>query len=348
MGRAGGLVPEALRREGLRVSGGLEARSAEGPRVAAVVLTWNDTELTDACLRSLAAGTLRPAPVILVDNGSVRPCGAELAARHPWIETVVLERNQGFTGGANRGLERALGHGPDHVLLLNNDTLLEPRAVARLVEALEGRRDAGAASALLLSAGDDRIVRFHTARVIRDAARHVHPEDGTPHASRAWPTVETEFAPACALLFRSEALRQVGLFDERFGTNWEDYDLCLRMRDHGWRILAVGGAEVRHVQGATTGRTSPYLTYYFTRNRLICLFRYGRVAGMLRQLPFILRTFLWQVRGYGLGNWACHRAFLRGVLDFALGVRGEGGIPPPSPVAAGAGPEARGGAGRLA
>jgi GT2 family glycosyltransferase len=140
---------------------------------------------------------------------------------------------------------------------------------------------------------------------------------------RSWPTAKTDFAPACALMFRAQALRDIGLFDESFGTCWEDYDLCMRFVDAGRSFVAVGEAEVVHDHGATTGKASPYITYYFTRNRLICLSRYGRPLGVLRCSPSILRSFWWQMKEYGLSNWACHRAFARGVADFLLGVRGE-------------------------
>jgi GT2 family glycosyltransferase len=138
---------------------------------------------------------------------------------------------------------------------------------------------------------------------------------------------EGDFVPACAVMFRPQALREVGLFDETLFTNWEDYDLCCRLVDRGWRIITVGTAEVVHAHGQTTGRISPFITYLFTRNRLICLFRYGKPTAILWQSPRILRQFLWQVRGYGLTNWPAHRAFVRGVVDFVLGVRGKGHLP---------------------
>jgi GT2 family glycosyltransferase len=124
-------------------------------------------------------------------------------------------------------------------------------------------------------------------------------------------------------MFRRAALEEVGMFDESFSTCWEDYDLCIRFNDAGWPFVTVGDAEVVHLGSVTTGRSSPYITYYTTRNRLICLFRYGHPLALLRQAPLIARSFYWQIKKYGFGNWACHKAFLRGVRDFIFGVRGE-------------------------
>jgi GT2 family glycosyltransferase len=161
----------------------------------------------------------------------------------------------------------------------------------------------------------------------RNVARHVHPGEGQPLSEAHTATVETDFAPACAVMFRRKALEQVGLFDEALFTNWEDYDLCCRFQDAGWKLLTVGSAEVIHAHGQTTGRISPFITYFFTRNRLICLFRHGKPLGILRQSPLLARSVYWQMRAYGFDNWPAHKALLKGLTSFVLGVRGEGGAP---------------------
>ena len=81
---------------------------AKQPLVVAVVLTWNDVEMTGRCVESVLASDYRPLRVLLVDNGSETPCGEEIQARFPSIELLVLPENQGFTGGSNRGIGRAL------------------------------------------------------------------------------------------------------------------------------------------------------------------------------------------------------------------------------------------------
>jgi GT2 family glycosyltransferase len=297
------------------------------PKVAAVVLTWNDTAMAGRCIKSVLDNNYPGLELILVDNGSVPPCAAPLAEQFPGIHTVPLNSNTGFTGGCNRGLERGIALGAKYLFLLNNDTIVAPDAVAKLAAAMEANPEAGAASALLLFPGDERRVQFFEGFIDRDSARHWHPQDDSPWSPEYARTIETEFVPACALLYRAEALKQVGLFNEALFTNWEDYDLHLRLRDAGWKLLTVGAAEVIHAHGQTTGRISPFITYLFIRNRLICLFRFGRPLGILRRTPTILRSVLWQIREYGWDNWPAHRALLRGIVDFLLGVRGKGNAP---------------------
>ncbi|MBN2196080.1 MAG: glycosyltransferase family 2 protein [Polyangiaceae bacterium] len=305
----------------------LEKKEQPLPSVMAVILTWNDTKMTGACIESLLACDYPNLEILVSDNGSSPPCAPALKERFPQVHTVACLTNRGFTGGANRGLERALEFDPDYVFFLNNDTIVAANAVAKLVEALEADPEAGAASALLLHQGGETI-QFFRGEIWRDRGRNVLLDDGVPRASRDhWPTVHTVFAPACAIMYRSRTLRRIGLFDESLGTNWEDYDWCVRAQDRNIPLLCVGAAEVIHDHGQTTGRVSPWITYYSVRNRLICLTRYGRPVGIAAELPYILRSFFWTARAYGLTNWEGHRAFARGVFDFLVGVRGEGHPP---------------------
>lgn len=300
------------------------AETYDMPLVVAVVLTWNDTELTTACLRSVLASDYPRLQVVLVDNGSVPPRGPGLQAAFPTVTLVQNPENQGFSGGANRGLEKALELGADYVHLIGNDATLAPHTISALVAELEQRPRAGAAGPLLLDAARPDTVQFYTARLDRDQAAHYHEHVGEPHASRDWPTVETPFIPCVALLFRSRALRETGLLDESFGTCWEDYDLCLRLHDAGWHYVSVGGATAVHVGSHTTGRTSPYIVYYTMRNRLICLQRYSRDLGSPKRWWALSRSIVWNMQQYGLLNWRCHGALLRGVWDFYFGgPRGE-------------------------
>jgi len=286
------------------------------PLVIAVVLTWNDTELTTSCLESVLASDYPRLQVILVDNGSEPPVGATLHAQFPEVLLVQNPENQGFSGGANRGLEKALELGADYIHLIGNDATLAAHTISSLVAECETNADIGAAGPLLLDAVRPDTVQFYTATLDRDQAAHYHEHVGEPHASREWPTIDSEFIPCVALMFRGKALREVGLLDESFGTCWEDFDLCLRLHDSGWRYVTVGAATAVHVGSYTTGRTSPYIVYYTTRNRLICLKRYSRDWHSPKRWWAVFRSLTRNMRQYGLLNWRCHFAMLRGFFDY--------------------------------
>jgi GT2 family glycosyltransferase len=175
-------------------------------------------------------------------------------------------------------------------------------------------------------------VQFYRATLDREVAMHIHHDVGLPYRDGEWPVTESEFVPCAVLLFRAQALREVGLMDESFGTCWEDYDLCLRFHDSGWKYITVGHATATHIGSYTTGRISPYITYYNVRNRLICLQRYAPSDIWRRRGLDLLRSLRQQVRAYGWTNWACHKAVVRGVIDFLRHVKGESDVAEPTKI----------------
>lgn len=297
------------------------------PLVVAVVLTWNDIKMTTLCIESLYKSSYPNMKIVVVDNGTNPPACPIIKERFPEIIPVQLQKNFGFTGGCNRGIERAMELAASYVFLLNNDTIVHRNAIPTLVECMQKDKKIGLASAILLNPGNPKTIQSYQGWIDRDRATINRPGYNDPLDDTYRKTVTSEFISACAILMRTKTIENVGLFDESLFTNWEDYDLCIRCTNAGWNLAVVGTAEVVHRRHQTTGSTSPFITYFATRNRLICLFRYGSFKQILKNFFFILRSFYWKVKAYGFSNMACHRAFLKAWFHFFLGIRGEGRAP---------------------
>lgn len=297
--------------------------SSNAPFVVVVVLTWNDTELTTSCLTSVLESDYPNLQVVLVDNGSNPPVGESLRNVFPQVQLVQNTKNQGFSGGANRGLEKALEHAPEYIHFLGNDATLAPDTISKLVSACEDDHRIGVAGPLLLDPGPEKIVQFYTASLDRGRTAHTHHRRFERYSPENFPTTDCDFIPCVAPFFRAMALREVGLFDESLGTCWEDYDLCIRFHDAGWKYVAVGSATATHVGSYTTGRVSPYIVYHATRNRLICMSRYAGRFAWIKHFPYYVRSQWFQMNQYGLTNWECHSAYFRGIRDYFRRVRGE-------------------------
>jgi GT2 family glycosyltransferase len=222
-------------------------------RVAVVVPMWNQLELTQRCLRSLRQLTPQPQRVIVVDNGSWPDPRAALESVLPAVCVVRLERNCGFAGGCNVGIRRALADAADAVLLLNNDAVVDPGALAHLVRAL--REDERIAAAGVKTLTDETPPRIHAAySVLTFHAPLVRVEGWMePCIDRFEEERDVDSVSGGAMLIRRGALEEIGDFDEEFFAYHEDVDWCMRARRAGWRIRYVPAARVFHRMHASTG-----------------------------------------------------------------------------------------------
>lgn len=227
-----------------------------------IIPSWNGWHLLQDCLNALDRQTVRPAQIIVVDNGSQDETVEQVGSRWPQVRMIVLRQNEGFAGGCNRGIEAA-DAGLD-VVLLNNDACPRPGWLEQLERAAGDLPDSvGVLSAKMI--GSDGLIDstgdFLTSWGM--AFQRGHGERDNGQYDR-----RTQIFSGCggASLYRRAMLEDVGVFDEAFFAYYEDVDLCFRARLAGWDVRLVPAAVVVHEAGATSGRMHGFRRYHATRN----------------------------------------------------------------------------------
>ncbi|HWN42856.1 MAG TPA: glycosyltransferase family 2 protein [Thermoanaerobaculia bacterium] len=228
------------------------------PRLSAVIPTHDTRELTLRCVESLAAQELEDLQIVVVDDGSEDGTAEALAVAQPSVEILRLEPPGGFTRAANLGLSRS---GGDVLLLLNSDTEVQPGALAALLQAFARDDRLGAAGAVLhypdgspqWSGGrePDLLWFFGLASGLPSLLGRLRPYRklkpvGAGPGEVAWVT-------GAALAMRRSVWLEAGPLDEGYRFYGQDLDLCLRLRDMGWKVELVPGFRVLHHHGATIG-----------------------------------------------------------------------------------------------
>ncbi|HET6810721.1 MAG TPA: glycosyltransferase [Acidimicrobiales bacterium] len=214
--------------------------SAGSPRPAAsiVIPLWNNVAYTHACLVRLAeatpAGTFE---VVLVDNGSTDGTAELLAALSGDVRIVRNAQNLGFSRACNQGAEVATGR---HLVFLNNDTEPHPGWLQPLVEVLDGEPDVGVVGSKLLF--PNGLVQHAGVWMVGDGSRkYLHGYHRLYLAVPDDPAVEErcdlQVVTGAALAIRSDLFRQLGGFDEGYWNGNEDVDLCLKVREAGYRVV---------------------------------------------------------------------------------------------------------------
>ena len=197
---------------------------------------------------------------MVVDNASQDGSAAAIGARFPEVQVVARADRAGYGANQNLAIDVAQGR---HVLMLNDDTLVQPGAIDALARRLDAEPDAAiAAPTVRKPTGElERTLwpRPSVGADVMSAVRLGRPPQ-TGRGPIGWVT-------GCALMARREALAAVGGFDEGFFMYAEEIDLCSRLLDAGHRIIHVPEAIVVHAGQVSTGATSPERAVEISRSR---------------------------------------------------------------------------------
>ena len=253
-----------------------------------MVLHWGVEADTLACLRSITASGFPARPLFVVDNGTGVPTDAAIAAAAPAAEIIRLPQNVGYTGGNNVAIRRALAHGADYVVLVNNDAVVDPACLDILVTvAGEVGPRLGAVGAKVLSAADPRRVWMAYGRLTYRAALVERVGHGEPDDGRFDERRDADWVSGCAVLLARPALEDVGLLDERFFAYHEDVDWCTSARARGYRVVFAPSARAVHrgggsLAGNANGGGGRAVRYLCARNTVLFARKHARLTEWAR------------------------------------------------------------------
>jgi GT2 family glycosyltransferase len=287
-------------------------------RVGVILVNWNGAELTIPCIESLLASSYSNFHIIVVDDGSTDGSADRISQRFPGLELLRQPANLGLSKARNRGIERALELGSDYVLILDNDTRVDPDLIANLLKAAAAIGEPVVVGPKIYWLDYPDRLWFAYGRLslwtgIYSNAAYNHVDHGQFDRS-----VEMDVGSGCCMLIPKEVFRAVGSFDETYG-RWaaEDVDWCLRCRRVPFRIVYSPKAKVWHRVSGSADKMPRALTRFLaTRNQLWSCRRLASSCQMCTialLYPFraTLRIFAMITRR----QWECIWAELRGARD---------------------------------
>jgi GT2 family glycosyltransferase len=233
------------------------------PLVSVVVLNWNGREVVERCLRSLQGQTYQPLEIIVVDNASTDDSADLVRKKFSNVKLIVNEKNLGFGGGNNVGIRASQGR---YIMMLNNDTRLDPACIEELKRSIEKDQRYGACASKILLEYENNLI---------DAAGIVICPDGLSigrgrleKGDQYDEETEVFFASDCACLYRREMLEDIGLYDEDFFAYADETDIGWRAQLAGWKCIYNPKAVVHHFHSASSGAYSPFKAFLVERNRI--------------------------------------------------------------------------------
>lgn len=241
------------------------------PRLGLVTVTYQSGEVLRTFLESVAAQTFENSLLVIIDNDS-RDETREILRSHPEHRTRVVlnSANVGVAAANNQGIELCLEAGADWILLINNDTELDPR----LCETLVAQAETNGCRVLVpaITYFDDRSELWYAGGEFiwykgGIQTRHLH---GTLPSRPRLRVVD--YAPTCCLLIHRSVFDDVGLMDDAYFVYWDDTDFCWRLRKRGIPIHFYTAPLLAHKASQLTGGAqSPFSIRFYSRNQVYFL-----------------------------------------------------------------------------
>jgi hypothetical protein len=298
------------------VERGREAKGSSEPAVAAVIVNWNQPELTEECIHSLLVQIGVEVQIILIDNGSSDESIRILHQKFPGIEIQETHENLGFATAANIGIRRSMELGAGYILLMNNDAIADEHMLAHL---LEQRTPATGILAPVIYRYDHPEEVWSVGGILRPLILE-RTEDARIYdadQSSSLDFLEKDFVTGCCMLIPGEIFETVGILDERFRMYYDDADFCFRVRESGYLIQVVPPAKAwHHIAASSEGKDTPNERYWMARSSV--LFFRKHATGLKSILIIIYRVASAVKTGIRLllkGKLHAFLAYFRGLKD---------------------------------
>lgn len=253
-------------------------------KVTIIILNWNGKIDTLECLESVNKLNHKNIEIIIVDNCSTDDSVQFIKDKYP--RTMILKNNSnlGFSGGNNVGIDYALRTNTYSILLLNNDTIVNPDLLDKLLQASNALSDDCIFGPKIYFFNDPTRIWFAGGKWVANKLKFIHIGSNQLDGPEYSNCCETDYITGCALFAKAEIFKSVGLLDDDFFLTYEETDWCYRAKSKGYKCYFVPEAKLWHkVSVSFGGNQSPLRNYFMTRNKML----WGR-----KHLNFSLRLRL--------------------------------------------------------
>lgn len=291
------------------------------PKVAIIILQYNNSKATLACLESLAQINYVNYKIFLVDNASDQYNFNNIrlyVANHPSIVLLANSENLGYAHGNNCGIKAALKEKFDYYLILNNDTIVKADFLAKLVIVGEANSTVGILGPALIENYDTTFGGKVNWLKLRLKQNNIN--------LRGNILKKGYYLPGTAFLIKRAVIEKIGYINEYYFLYFEDAEYCLKAKKYGFNLALVPEAEIHHqVSGSSLKLGIPLIFRYHARNALYFNLKCGPFWVKLA-LPFwsILIIIKQTCKIIFLSDKRqISKAILAGVIDFYLRKNGK-------------------------
>lgn len=265
-------------------------------KVSIILVNYNGYKDTIECLESLRKITYPNYEITIIDNASTNDSVKHInKVLLPERENIIVaEVNAGFSAGNNIGIKYAISRGSEYMLLLNNDTVVEPDFLDKLIEGFQFSSNCGLTIGKILYERNRNIIWYGGGDFNKKTGKTEHWSYNTIDTSSPLIPQSVSFATGCCMCLSKRVIEDVGFMDEGYFLYEEDVDYCLRLINSGYEILYVPTARIYHKVNASTGLLSGISQYYMIRNKYLLIEKFFHGSSKLIAITRATIQFLFR------------------------------------------------------
>ena len=276
------------------------------PLVSIVIPNWNGKKFLKDCITSLRNQTHNNLEIIVVDNASQDDSVEYLQNNFPDTKVIEHSSNLGFGAANNTGISAARG---EYIMMLNNDTRLEPECIEELIKSIIKDKKYGACASKILLENEDNLLDVAAIAVCLDGLSIGR---GRLESSNKFnDEEEVFFASDCACLYKKEMLDDISLINEVYDADFFAYadetDMGWRAQLAGWKCVYNPKAVVYHLHSASSSSYSPFKAFLVERNRIWVAIKSLPVSFLIVGIFYTLLRYYYQAIGALTGKGAAGR-----------------------------------------
>ncbi|QGY48160.1 glycosyltransferase [Maribellus comscasis] len=284
------------------------------PFVSIITVNYNQSNVTTDFLNSIRKITYPHFEIIVVDNASPSDTPQKLKENFPEINLILSKKNLGFAGGNNLAVKASKGK---YLLFINNDTEVPPDFLEPLVELFEKDQGIGMASPKIKFHWNPDLIQYAgytkmNPYTVRNYSIGYHQKDSAEFNTLK----ETNAAHGAAMMVPRSVIENVGMMTEVYFLYYEEHDWAERIKRAGYKIFYQPESYILHKESVSTGKNSPFKTYYLTRNRLV--FARRNYNGIAKIISIFFQLFIsWPkntIKFLLKGQFDHLKAYWRGIM----------------------------------
>lgn len=288
------------------------------PFVSIILVNYNGAEDTIDCVESIEKQEYKNYEIIVVDNCSTDDSLDKISQLQDRVILLTAKENNGFSAGNNIGIEYAINHGADYVLLLNNDTVVSQSFLTEMIMEAYCRPTAVITGTIYYEK-KRQCIWYAGGSFSEVTARTCHWNIGSENAILPKEAKEVTFISGCEMLIPKSVIEIVGMLDEDYFLYAEDIDYCARTRRAGFSLVYVPSSVIYHKVSASTSKISYATQYYSVRNRRILI---HKNLKSLKRVSALICSDIQTIRRLLDGRLTMN-AVKAGIVDYYKGKTGK-------------------------